>query len=189
MEKEGVRINDNTEDVENISKENLLVKAKAQKKRLDLSSLDGLRGILACWVMLHHCCIYNRSFFIDLQGSSLMPMFFLLTGYQCAIAYRDINPGKDEPECKSTFTGFYRGRIARVLPVYIFANLWILPLEYLGYLAINPIDTVLWILTYFTTFTLTSTMFIIFLGFPFDVVTWTIQTFFWYTIIRHIFTI
>ena len=63
MEKEGVRINDNTEDVENISKENLLIKAKAQKKRLDLSSLDGLRGILACWVMLHHCCIYNRSFF------------------------------------------------------------------------------------------------------------------------------
>ena len=98
-----------------------------QKKRLDLSSLDGLRGVLAVWIMLHHCCIYNRAFFIDLQGSSLMPMFFLLTGYQCAIAYRTILPSDSDQLIQSSsttsssksspsLTNFYRGRIARVLP-------------------------------------------------------------------------
>jgi len=142
------------------------------KKRLDLTSLDGLRGILACWIMVFHCCIYNHDFYIDLQGSSLMPMFFLLTGYQCAIAYRDIMPNDQsliQAELpKYTVMSYYRGRIARVLPVYVFTNLLILPLEYLGYLSLNPSWGSPFIATYITTFTLTSTMSIFFLGSPFD---------------------
>ena len=194
-----------------------------QKKRLDLSSLDGLRGVLAVWIMLHHCCIYNRAFFIDLQGSSLMPMFFLLTGYQCAIAYRTILPSDSDQLIQSSsttsssksspsLTNFYRGRIARVLPgsssslstpssssvsslllllsssslVYFFTNLLILPPEYLGYMAINPMGGLsAWLPSWLSTITLTSTLFFFFLGWPFDVVTWTVQTFFWYHNTRH----
>ena len=49
--------------------------------RLDLSSLEGLRGVLCIWIMIFHSLIYSRSSVsIDLQGSSLMPMFFILTG-------------------------------------------------------------------------------------------------------------
>ena len=53
-----------------------------ESSRLDLSSLEGLRGVLCIWIMIFHCLIYSRSSIsIDLQGSSLMPMFFILTGY------------------------------------------------------------------------------------------------------------
>jgi len=52
-----------------------------ESSRLDLSSLEGLRGVLCIWIMIFHCLIYSRSSIsIDLQGSSLMPLFFLLTG-------------------------------------------------------------------------------------------------------------
>ena len=123
----------------------------------------------------------------------------ILTGFQCSIAYQDILPiissDNISDDDRSLFDdnikngnndrshsviGFYQNRIARILPLYILCNLLILPLEYLGYLSLDPSGgTVPFIVTYITTFTFTSTMFIFLLGSPFDGVTWTVQTFVW----------
>ena len=48
--------------------------------------LTGLRGIAALWVMIFHCVIYSTTP-IDLQGSSIMPLFFLLSGVTLTIGY------------------------------------------------------------------------------------------------------
>ena len=53
-----------------------------------LDTLLGLRGIASVWVMFHHLFIYS-SLALDLQGSSLMPLFFLLSGYSLTVAYSD----------------------------------------------------------------------------------------------------
>jgi hypothetical protein len=55
-----------------------------------LAALDGLRGIAALWVLLHHCGVYGTSP-IDLQGSSIMPLFFLLSGFTLTIVYSEDN--------------------------------------------------------------------------------------------------
>lgn len=46
---------------------------------VDMSALGGLRGALAVWVMAFHCLLFSDHP-VDLQGSSLMPFFFLLSG-------------------------------------------------------------------------------------------------------------
>jgi peptidoglycan/LPS O-acetylase OafA/YrhL len=46
----------------------------------DLSSHNGLRGFAAVWVMVFHTLIFSKRP-IDLQGSSLMPLFFMLSGF------------------------------------------------------------------------------------------------------------
>ena len=51
-----------------------------------LAALDGLRGVAAVWVLLHHCAVYGTAP-IDLQGSSIMPLFFLLSGFTLVVAY------------------------------------------------------------------------------------------------------
>lgn len=46
---------------------------------VDMAAHNGLRGVLAAWVMLFHCSLYS-DYPLDLQGSSAMPFFFLLSG-------------------------------------------------------------------------------------------------------------
>jgi peptidoglycan/LPS O-acetylase OafA/YrhL len=53
-----------------------------------MDNLEGLRGIAAVWVMIYHAFIYS-SLHINLQGSSLMPLFFLLSGFSLSIGYTD----------------------------------------------------------------------------------------------------
>ena len=47
------------------------------------------------WVMMHHLFIYS-SLGIDLQGSSLMPLFFLLSGYTLTVTSSKVS-GEDLP--------------------------------------------------------------------------------------------
>ena len=51
-----------------------------------LLGIEGLRGASACWIMLFHCIIYSN-YSMDFQGSSIMPLFFLLSGFMLTIAY------------------------------------------------------------------------------------------------------
>lgn len=51
-----------------------------------LLAIDGLRGAAAFWIMLFHCIIYSDHP-IDFQGSSVMPLFFLLSGFMLTVAY------------------------------------------------------------------------------------------------------
>ena len=53
---------------------------------IDTLDHNGLRGILAIWVVLFHC-FQNVSTPVDIQGSSLMSMFYLLSGFSLTIGY------------------------------------------------------------------------------------------------------
>ena len=55
---------------------------------MDMKDLDGLRGIAAIWIVFFHSFYYSSLGFINLQGSTLMPLFFLLSGFALTVGYR-----------------------------------------------------------------------------------------------------
>ncbi len=55
---------------------------------VNMNAHNGLRGISAVWVMVFHCFFFSHRPW-DLQGSSIMPLFFMLSGFSMAVAYRD----------------------------------------------------------------------------------------------------
>lgn len=46
---------------------------------------QGLRGVAAVWIVLFHSFHYSKINYINLQGSTLMPLFFLLSGFTLTI--------------------------------------------------------------------------------------------------------
>lgn len=56
--------------------------------QLDMKDLDGLRGVAAIWIVLFHSFLYSSLGFINLQGSTLMPLFFLLSGFALTAGYQ-----------------------------------------------------------------------------------------------------
>jgi peptidoglycan/LPS O-acetylase OafA/YrhL len=57
-----------------------------RRSAIDMGDHGGLRGIMAIWVVVFHALFYTQNG-IDIQGSSLMPMFFLLSGFSLTIGY------------------------------------------------------------------------------------------------------
>lgn len=57
------------------------------KVGVDMKDHDGLRGVAAVWIVIHHSFFYSRLPNINFQGSTLMPLFFLLSGFSMAIGY------------------------------------------------------------------------------------------------------
>ncbi len=53
---------------------------------IDMGDHQGLRGIMSIWIVVFHALMYTAHP-IDIQGSSLMPMFFLLSGFSLTIGY------------------------------------------------------------------------------------------------------
>ena len=56
---------------------------------MDMKDLDGLRGVAAIWIVFFHSFYYSSLGFINLQGSTLMPLFFLLSGFALTVGYRN----------------------------------------------------------------------------------------------------
>ena len=96
--------------------------------RVDMESHTGLRGVSAVWIMVFHCFLFNRDAILDFQGSTLMPLFFLLSGYSLAIGY-----GGEKADLGNNKIYFYRNRFARVYPTYLAGNLIALPLWFYGF--------------------------------------------------------
>ena len=61
------------------------------KAKVNLDAHEGLRGIAALWVVFFHCFIYS-TIPLNFQGSSLMPLFYLLTGLTHALVYNKLFP-------------------------------------------------------------------------------------------------
>lgn len=57
------------------------------KVTVDCTDLDGLRGIASLWIMFFHILVYTNPL-IDMQGNTLMPLFFSLSGFTLAIGYQ-----------------------------------------------------------------------------------------------------
>lgn len=63
---------------------------------MDLTALTGLRGIVAVWIMLHHVLLSSQ-LSAGLEGSSFMPLFFILSGLTLTIVYRS-KKGSEEKD-------------------------------------------------------------------------------------------
>ena len=53
------------------------------KSAIDMESHTGLRGVAAVWIVIYHSVLTH----IDVQGTSLMPLFFMLSGFVLAVIY------------------------------------------------------------------------------------------------------
>ncbi|RYH07762.1 acyltransferase [archaeon] len=76
---------------------------------VDMTGHNGLRGAAALWVMVFHC-FSNCDYIIALQGSSIMPLFFMLSGFALTVAYHKpaAKPAADL-EMQSTYTAVATG--------------------------------------------------------------------------------
>ncbi|RYG95474.1 hypothetical protein EON65_55925, partial [archaeon] len=123
---------------------------------VDLQGQHGLRGLLAVWVMVFHCVIFSKCP-VDLQGSSLMPMFIMLSGFSLTVAYgkKDVaeyqqvesyyhEEGQSDGVRHNVarkpldFIKFYHNRLVRLIPVYYLCSLSAIPLWLAGYGSASP---------------------------------------------------
>ena len=144
---------------------------RPKREQIDMDAHEGLRGVCALWVMEFHCILYSKSGLIstlDFQGSSIMPVFFLLSAYTLTIFYNNID--------LSTTATFIKNRLARVLPSYYLFNALAVPLWFYGYQG-SSIDAC--IFSAVTTITNTSTLLCFALGSSLDGPAWTVQTLLW----------
>jgi peptidoglycan/LPS O-acetylase OafA/YrhL len=91
----------------------------------------GIRGLLAFYILLFHALAFSTDW--NLQGSALMPVFYLLAGYSLAIVYGNQRPRFDVKH-------YYRNRLARIAPVYYVTMLIALPLAVFGHGWVSPSD-------------------------------------------------
>ena len=170
----------------NASSDEETARAEAAGTKVNLEAHEGLRGAAALWIMIFHCFRAYRGADIDFQGSSIMPLFFVLTGFTLAVVYNKTSPSETElqsgsilPSKRLTFWSFMNNRLVRVLPVYYLGSLIAIPAWFLGFGDQDPSDVFAMAGVYGTTATLTSTMFLFCLGSPLDGPSWTVQTFVW----------
>ena len=96
--------------------------SSSKGRTVDTASLDGLRGVAAVWVMVFHCFIYSP-FPIDLQGSSIMPLFFLLSGFSLMLAYgHRFAEAPSTAPVRSLLGPFLQNRLARTYPTYFLCS-------------------------------------------------------------------
>ena len=219
--------------------------------RIDTTDHNGLRGVLSLWVVIFHCFYNLADNAVDLQGTSLMPMFYLLSGFSLTIGYYTKLLGKSPTEVKSSFSNqtskycngessanediklssterslllpdstnttfvgddtqqdslqpqsastmasshkditlavpkpqtlsyghFMFNRLIRVLPVYYVCMLLCLPTFYFGFTqTCDYHDTTETIETYITNIIPSTTWFLDYFGYAFDIPAWTVQT-------------
>lgn len=154
---------------------------------LDLNDLDGLRGIAAVWIVLFHSFHYSKLWYIDLQGSTLMPLFFLLSGFTLTIGYHkrftgttyntisditinesNINNNAEFKLSNRDLKRYFYNRCIRVLPVYYICMAIAIPVNLAGWANIDPSNTKQVIGSYITNILPVNTWFILAFGSPFD---------------------
>eukprot|EP00455_Lapot_gusevi_P019571 TRINITY_DN2090_c0_g1_i1.p1 TRINITY_DN2090_c0_g1~~TRINITY_DN2090_c0_g1_i1.p1 ORF type:complete len:467 (+),score=112.92 TRINITY_DN2090_c0_g1_i1:96-1496(+) len=162
---------------------------QADKVQVNMTAHNGLRGAAAMWVMLFHLILYS-SLALDFQGSSLMPLFFLLSGFSLAVVYgaRTVklptpcfaslqSPNQQEQELPAFNSHrFYVNRFVRVLPLYYTCSLIAVPLMIAGYTMNNRdypamiFSSIQSLLAFF------PTLLSFLLGGPLDGPAWTVST-------------
>ena len=163
------------------------VAGTASPGRVDLTAHTGLRGLLAVYVVVFHLCMFGPLQW-DLQGSAIMPFFFLLSGFSLAVVYTDpdalaaeaarsarqraTSPPRLAPLDWQTFM---QNRWARVGPLYVLGNVAGFALTFTGHGSTPPQPDTLGPASAVTA-SFTSTLFGGAFGLPLDPPTWTIAT-------------
>mmetsp|Transcript_2065 Transcript_2065/g.3480 ORF Transcript_2065/g.3480 Transcript_2065/m.3480 type:complete len:465 (+) Transcript_2065:117-1511(+) len=152
---------------------------------IDLTAHVGLRGVAAVWVMMYHA-FENSKLRIDLQGSAIVPLFILLSGFNFAVCYggqawksrnwfqlqqsdehlhvvNGMEMLNDGLPCFDTWALMKR-RFARVGPMYYFACLLGAPMQLLGWGYICPRDTFHQVASVISSLTFTSPTLLYFFG-------------------------
>lgn len=172
--------------------------------RVDFNALTGLRGVCALWIMIFHCFIFSTLQW-NLEGSSIMPLFFMLSGFTLTILYADnsglhslISNNDDmntlnnvsnhmgqQPQTSTNEVHdidnwkFYRNRFARAMPLFYLTMLLAIPITVVGFGTVPPavLAPVLILANIFPLATLSSFI----LGPTLNGVAWTVETllFFW----------
>ena len=87
-------------------------------------------------MVFFHCFIYS-TIPLNFQGSSLMPLFYLLTGLTRALVYNKLFPTEEELRGgfpTTSLRSFYQNRLVRVVPVYLLISFGLaLPLGMMGW--------------------------------------------------------
>ena len=100
---------------------------------IDLGALSGLRGYSSIWIVLFHC-FHNSGYTVEL--SNIVQIFYILSGFSLSVAYGLKKPTdliKSRKDSKMINWQFYQNRLARVLPVYYFALLLVIPIYLSGF--------------------------------------------------------
>ena len=183
--------------------------ASAGRKRVavDMVDLIGLRGIAAVWIMLFHCFLFCRLQW-DFQGSTLMPLFFLLSGFSLSVGYmnRFVSNGNyveshldavllEDIEIHteleqntqlhqqqgSSVRQYFYNRIIRVMPVFYITFAFAIPITVYGYGGFDPKDAMIFTSSIVQNIIPTNTWTLFLAGLPIDGPSWTVCTlwFFW----------
>lgn len=148
---------------------------------IDTDAHTGLRGVASIWIMVFHSLIFS-DIAVDLEGSSLMPLFFLLSGFSLMLTYPP-ESATNNPKAPSLWDicnfvrdrAFYQNRFARTYPVFFLWTIIAVPLWQYGY-GLGPphkLPTAL-----FSNLLLISTAACFQLGLPINGPSWTICTLF-----------
>lgn len=132
---------------------------------IDMTAHIGMRGVASIYIVIFHSILYSP-LGLDWQGSSLMPLFFILSGFSLAVTYgaKPWLPVTIFPQCgpirsivdtdktKAVEEGadaiktvaqpfnnmrFWQNRVARCMPVYYLCALVALPLWFVNYGPMN----------------------------------------------------
>ena len=154
---------------------NSLVNKPTKRPRVAVDTLShgGLRGVAAVWIMVFHAVMFSTVSF-DLQGSSIMPLFFVLSGFSMQLAYGKA-AGAMPFECGGNYARFVQNRLARTYPTYFAASLYAIPLWVLKYYGDGTASLVQSLVS---SLLLISTAVLLLLQTPLDPPAWTICTLF-----------
>ena len=143
------------------------ISSKADKMnrsvKIDMTSHGGLRGVASIVIMMQHV-LGDTRYKLDSNGSSMLPLFFMLSGFSMAIVYgrKPLNRNliyvkyfsnetdDSDSDVKCTINNeeisktemksidameFYQNRFARVMPTYYLCLMLAIPVAFLGCLS------------------------------------------------------
>lgn len=105
-----------------------------------MDSHNGLRGAASIWIALFHAIQFSE-IGMDFNGSSIMPLFFMLSGFSLTVAYGHKFPDPSNAiEVQKPFAKkpYYWNRWIRTMPTYYLVNALAFVPAWFGFTGLPP---------------------------------------------------